>query len=399
MGLGADKGKTEHSGARDMARKHGHWGFTEEAKEWASRARRIQGKQEVANQSEDDMAPATVEAVVAELLTEAAHKIDADDPEVRTEGWAAIGTMCNGLPENVGAAWEAVRGKFDREETPEVIEVAVSALGHMAANDCVSLHMIPTVGPLLMRHVASPSADVRLAVAEALPWFKLTDTDGEALTSDPLNDSIIEALIRLSGDSEADVRDWATFGLGQLPSDTKSIRAALTARLADTHDNTRAEAQVALAKRRDQSALPSVKADLESESVGLLAVEAAAYLEADELLPALRELESWWDVDEALLATALRRCDPSTRQSDIDLMAWFSEQLEAAMTVPTSIRFDRDDLDYTLQVEWVDAHGETERAWWSFWHLLGAHGGRDKADDALAAVLAHLHDQLSESGT
>ena len=38
MGLG--KGKTEHNGARDMSRKQGHWGHTEEAKEWASRARR-----------------------------------------------------------------------------------------------------------------------------------------------------------------------------------------------------------------------------------------------------------------------------------------------------------------------------------------------------------------------
>ena len=38
MALG--KGKTEHAGPRDMSRKHGHWGFTEEAKAWASRARR-----------------------------------------------------------------------------------------------------------------------------------------------------------------------------------------------------------------------------------------------------------------------------------------------------------------------------------------------------------------------
>ena len=38
MGLG--KGKTEHTGPRDMTRKHGHWGHTDEAKEWASRARR-----------------------------------------------------------------------------------------------------------------------------------------------------------------------------------------------------------------------------------------------------------------------------------------------------------------------------------------------------------------------
>ena len=38
MGLG--RGKTEHTGPRDMARKHGYWGSTEEAKDWASRARR-----------------------------------------------------------------------------------------------------------------------------------------------------------------------------------------------------------------------------------------------------------------------------------------------------------------------------------------------------------------------
>ena len=38
MGLG--KGKTEHSGPRDMARKSGHWGETDAAKEWATRARR-----------------------------------------------------------------------------------------------------------------------------------------------------------------------------------------------------------------------------------------------------------------------------------------------------------------------------------------------------------------------
>jgi len=38
MALG--RGKTEHAGARDMDRKSGHWGETEEAKAWASRARR-----------------------------------------------------------------------------------------------------------------------------------------------------------------------------------------------------------------------------------------------------------------------------------------------------------------------------------------------------------------------
>jgi hypothetical protein len=56
MGLG--RGKTEHAGPRDMTRKHGHWGFTEEAKEWASRARRrdeaISLRQERAAATEDE---------------------------------------------------------------------------------------------------------------------------------------------------------------------------------------------------------------------------------------------------------------------------------------------------------------------------------------------------------
>lgn len=45
MGLG--KGKTEHAGARDMTRKHGYWGFTAEAKTWASRSRRRDQKEEL----------------------------------------------------------------------------------------------------------------------------------------------------------------------------------------------------------------------------------------------------------------------------------------------------------------------------------------------------------------
>lgn len=45
MGLG--RGKTEHDGARDMSRKHGFWGHADEAKKWASKARRREGKRDV----------------------------------------------------------------------------------------------------------------------------------------------------------------------------------------------------------------------------------------------------------------------------------------------------------------------------------------------------------------
>ena len=50
MALG--KGKTEHAGARDMTRKGGHWGYTEEAKRWATRARRRDEAAELRDQRE-----------------------------------------------------------------------------------------------------------------------------------------------------------------------------------------------------------------------------------------------------------------------------------------------------------------------------------------------------------
>jgi hypothetical protein len=56
MGLG--KGKTEHSGARDMSRKDAHWGFTEEAKEWATRARRRDEADELRQELDDALADA-----------------------------------------------------------------------------------------------------------------------------------------------------------------------------------------------------------------------------------------------------------------------------------------------------------------------------------------------------
>lgn len=57
MGLG--RGRTEHAGPRDMARKHGHWGTTEEAKQWASRARRRAEVAELRREQDDALRPDT----------------------------------------------------------------------------------------------------------------------------------------------------------------------------------------------------------------------------------------------------------------------------------------------------------------------------------------------------
>ncbi|OYV95779.1 MAG: hypothetical protein B7Z73_01935 [Planctomycetia bacterium 21-64-5] len=89
----------------------------------------------------------------------------------------------------------------------------------------------------------------------------------------------IECLIRLSRDSDSDVRDWATFGLGsQCDLDTPQIRDALAARLDDTDDDTRHEAIVGLARRQDRRAIAAVGRELSSDCVSSLVLEAADLL-------------------------------------------------------------------------------------------------------------------------
>ena len=65
----------------------------------------------------------------------------------------------------------------------------------------------------------------------------------------------MEALIALSADADADVRDWATFALGTLAAaDTPELREALAARVEDADEDTRLEAVHGLALRGDTRA-------------------------------------------------------------------------------------------------------------------------------------------------
>ena len=119
----------------------------------------------------------------------------------------------------------------------------------------------------------------------------------------------VDTLIRLSRDPCSDVRDWATFGLGdQLGRDTPAIRDALAARLGDEDADTHSEAYLGLALRRDPRALPVVKAELGSDDVSNLAVQAAREFGAPELLPLLEDLRPWWTVDVELLEEAIASC-------------------------------------------------------------------------------------------
>lgn len=125
----------------------------------------------------------------------------------------------------------------------------------------------------------------------------------------------INTLIELSRDENEDVRNWATFGLGEMiETDTQAIRDALFQRLVnekgqtDTEAEIRQEALLGLANRKDYRVIKPLREELSSGFVGRLAVEAAKKIENSSLYPVLIELQDWWDVDRKLLEEAIHSC-------------------------------------------------------------------------------------------
>jgi HEAT repeat protein len=116
-------------------------------------------------------------------------------------------------------------------------------------------------------------------------------------------------LIELTRDSDAHVRDWATFALGsQTDLDTDELRNALAARLDDSDDDTRAEALIGLAQRRDRRVIPALERELSSDCIGSLVIEAAEEIAAPELYSRLMALRQWRDMDSNLLERAILAC-------------------------------------------------------------------------------------------
>lgn len=176
------------------------------------------------------------------------------------------------------------------DQDDRVIAAAITALHHHYRFEPIA------EVPALASHA---SRRVRLATAMNL-WPAYGGTQFPAA---------IEMLIRLSEDDDESVRDWAAFSLGAIAGpDTPEIRDALYRRLDDSDFDTRSEAMIGLAERKDQRVVPFIAAALASDTVGALAVEAAGAIASPDLLPVLLELRSWWDVDAALLETAIRNC-------------------------------------------------------------------------------------------
>ena len=176
--------------------------------------------------------------------------------------------------------------KTEREAI--VLHAVLVALSHLAHGDST---------PAVLRFCDHADSDVRHATVLALT----------ANGDDP---NAVDALVSMTRDSDAHVRDWAVFGLGtQLDVDTRAVRDALAERLTDPDDDARGEALVGLANRKDERVASALMAELDSGEVGTLAIEAAEIIASPELQPHLLSLREWWDIDCELLDRAIRACD------------------------------------------------------------------------------------------
>ncbi len=163
----------------------------------------------------------------------------------------------------------------------------------------------PTAVAAMLPFAGHPDAEVRNSVVASL----LTHSDARA----------IETLIMLSRDPDDHVRDWATFALGsQLGEpgdpgfvDTPAVRDALFARIDDTHDDTRWEAIVGLAMRRDHRVLSTLVREVEGDCELSMLMGAARCMAAPELCHGLRALAASDSRDfwlENGLADAIAAC-------------------------------------------------------------------------------------------
>ena len=170
-----------------------------------------------------------------------------DDPSARSVAAFVLGQL--GVPTRTFAADGAAA--LERMAAVEQDPHALASIAHAFAN-LGGPHGIE----LLLHLRAHPAPEVRFGVAHAL-----------AGRDDP---RAVDALIALSSDEDADVRDWATFGLGILaPWDTPELREALAARLDDEHEETRVEAVHGLALRGDPRAVEPALALLEAAPDGV----------------------------------------------------------------------------------------------------------------------------------
>jgi HEAT repeat protein len=188
-----------------------------------------------------------------------------DEPLKRARGADIIAQLgktyehrSNSFPED---AFVVISQLLKSETVERPLASAIAALGHLDNPDAV---------PLIAPFATHPNDEIRFDVAFALGCFQ----------NDPLS---VATLMQMMTDSDADVRDWATFGLGVLGNvDSDEIKNALARNVHDPDTDVAEEALVGLAKRADLRALKPLLTALSSTEVSSRAIEAAEFLLREE---------------------------------------------------------------------------------------------------------------------
>lgn len=176
-------------------------------------------------------------------------------------------------------AFGIIHELIQREKDLQPLGSALSALGFLEN---------PLAVPLLCEFAFHEDSAIRFDVACALGSY-------------PNEVESAAALVKLAADTDSDVRDWATFGLGVLGDlDSGAIRDALFRNLKDTEEDVREEAMVGLSKRGDLRVVPMVIEELGSSEFSMRADDAVEYLLGEEW--ADREPEECIDALRAMLA-------------------------------------------------------------------------------------------------
>jgi HEAT repeats len=177
--------------------------------------------------------------------------------------------------------------------------------------------------PAALRTVLSlvdhPEPAVRRAVAQVLP----------RLTTRPRPTGVVPALITLSDDLVAEVRDCACHALGTRLSDvdTPEVRDALIARLSDRNRDVRGEALIGLARRHDPRVLPVLRRCLAGDDVWLIEMMAAGAIGHPSLHELVRgQLSGWRDDVVPKVCATLRLTDPEGVGADLidGLAEWYA---------------------------------------------------------------------------
>jgi HEAT repeat protein len=303
------------------------------------------------------------------IFDQVAVLVEAEEPAARRLACDVLGQL--GYEHGRPFASESFRllARLCADSDEAVLDSAIFAMGHLG---------LAEAAPILVAQARNADADVRYSVAWSLPsvlGHEWIDADHPG----------VAALMALTTDEDARVRDWATFGLGsQLKVDGSGVRACLYDRVDDSHDDTRSEALVGLARRREREVVHLVRAALEADAVGRMAMEAAALLGDGSLADPLEALAEWWDLDPDLLATARRQCDPAA----IDCSAALVKSLvdvaalnHLPLAVSSELLPDGPTSEATVRVAGTD--GE-----WGLEHLM--HRADGSADAAVRLVEADL---------